>query len=170
MRAGSVVVREVTAQQASEAPLVEHVDVIEAFPSNRADDALGEGILPGRPRGDEELGQPQAFHPPYEHVAVDRIPIGSKYLGAVSSGKLSTSWWAVQAAVGWSVTLTWTSSRRWCRRIKNPKSKRKVSVGTTKKSTATTSRRCASRKVRHVGDGRGEGRCMYLATVSSASS
>src|SRR2546426_9984091 len=32
----------------------------------------------------------------------------SRYLGVVSSGKLSTSWWAAQAAVGWSVTLTWT--------------------------------------------------------------
>src|SRR5262249_33016598 len=71
----------------------------------------------------------------------------SRYVGAVSSGKLSTSWWAAHAAVGWSVTLTWTSSRRWCRRIKNPKTKRKVSVGTTKKSTATMSRICASRKL-----------------------
>src|SRR5918994_6307988 len=46
----------------------------------------------------------------------------SRYLGVVSSGKLSTSWWAAQAAGGWSVTLTWTSSRRSCRRIRNPKS------------------------------------------------
>jgi hypothetical protein len=37
-------------------------------------------------------------------------------------------------AVGWSVALTWTSSRRSCRRIRNPKSNRKVRVGTTKKS------------------------------------
>jgi hypothetical protein len=51
--------------------------------------------------------------------------------------------------------------RRWCRRIKNPKSKRKVSVGTTKKSTATMSRICASRKVCHVEDGRREGPRMY---------
>src|SRR5437867_9517211 len=92
----------------------------------------------------------------------------SRYLGAVSSGKLSTSWWAVQTAVGWSVTLTWTSSRRLCRRIKNPKSKRKVNVGATKKSTATMSPICASRKVRQVEEGRGEGRRMYLATVRAA--
>jgi hypothetical protein len=43
-------------------------------------------------------------------------------------------------------------------------------VRTTKKSTATISSICASRKVRHVEDGRGEGRRMYLATVSSATS
>ena len=58
MRAGGVVVGEIPTQQASEVPFVQHDDVIEAFPSNRADDALGEGILPGRPRGDEDLGHP----------------------------------------------------------------------------------------------------------------
>jgi hypothetical protein len=41
-----------------------------------------------------------------------------------------------------------------------------VIVGTTKKSMATSSRACAVRKVRQVGDGRGDVRCMYLATVS----
>jgi hypothetical protein len=81
MQAGGVVVREVTAQQASEVPFIEHDDVIEAFPSNRADDALGEGILPGRPRGDEDLAHPQGFHPPYEHVPVDGIPIAEQILG-----------------------------------------------------------------------------------------
>ena len=73
-------------------PLVEHDDVIEAFPSNGPDDALSEGILPGRSRGDEDLAHPEAFHPPDEHIAVDRVPIAEQYLGAVSSGKLSTSW------------------------------------------------------------------------------
>jgi len=29
-------------------PFVEHNDVIEAFPSNRPDDAFSEGVLPGR--------------------------------------------------------------------------------------------------------------------------
>jgi hypothetical protein len=47
MRAGGVVVRQVTTPQASEVVFVDHNDVIETFPSNRADDALGEGILPG---------------------------------------------------------------------------------------------------------------------------
>ena len=107
MRAGGVVVREVSAQQTSEMLFVDHDDVIEAFPSNRADDALGEGILPGRSRGDEDLAHRQALHPPYEHVAVDGVPIaeqvrgrGLVYVGAVSSGKLSTSWWAAQAGGG----------------------------------------------------------------------
>ena len=81
MRAGGVVVREVTAQQTSEMPFVDHDDLIEAFPSNRPDDALGEGILPGRSRSDEDLACPQAFHPPCEHVAVDSVPIAEQVLG-----------------------------------------------------------------------------------------
>ena len=62
-------------------PLVEHNDVIEAFPSNRPDDALSEGILPRRSRGDEDLAHPQTFHPPYEPVAVDGIPVTEQVLG-----------------------------------------------------------------------------------------
>lgn len=81
MRAGGVVVREVTAQQTSEKPFVDHDDVIEAFASNRADDALGERILPGRPRGDEDLAHSEDFHPPYERVAVDGISIAEQVLG-----------------------------------------------------------------------------------------
>src|SRR3989442_10894292 len=80
MRVGGVVVREVTAQQAAEMPFVEHDDVIEAFPSNRPDDGLGERFLPGRSRGDEDLANPQAFCPPYEHVAVDSVPIAEQVL------------------------------------------------------------------------------------------
>ena len=81
MGARGVVVREVTAQQASEMPFVEHDDVIEAFSSNRPDDALGEGILPGRSRRDEDLANSQTLHPPCEHVAVDGIPIAEQVLG-----------------------------------------------------------------------------------------
>jgi hypothetical protein len=78
MRAGGVVVREVAAQQTAEVRFVDHDDVIEAFPTNRADDALGEGILPERPRRDKDLAYPQAFHPPSEHVPVDGIPIAEQ--------------------------------------------------------------------------------------------
>src|SRR4029077_6121407 len=75
MRAGGVVIREVPAQQTAEVPFVDHDDVVEAFPTNRADDALGEGILPGHPRRDKHLAYTQAFPPPYEHIPVDGIPI-----------------------------------------------------------------------------------------------
>src|SRR2546430_17676194 len=56
MRAGGGVVREGPGQHTSEMPFVDHDDMIEAFPSNRPDDALGEGVLPGRSRGDRKRG------------------------------------------------------------------------------------------------------------------
>jgi hypothetical protein len=46
---------------------------------------------------------------------------------------------ATWAGVGWSVTPMWMSSRRWWRSITKPKIRRKVKVGTTKKSTAAMS-------------------------------
>jgi hypothetical protein len=51
MWAHGVVVRDVRAQQAPEMSLVEDVEVVEAFPAEGADEALGEGILPGGPAG-----------------------------------------------------------------------------------------------------------------------
>ena len=47
MRARGVVVRKVTAQQAAEVSFVDHDDVIEAFPSNRPDDAPAKGFCQG---------------------------------------------------------------------------------------------------------------------------
>jgi len=81
MRPSCVVVGEVPAQQALEMPFAEDDNVIEAFASNRPDDALGEGILPGCSWGDEDLAHSEAFHPPYEHVAVDGIPIAEQVRG-----------------------------------------------------------------------------------------
>jgi hypothetical protein len=92
MRAGGVLVREVTAQRASEVPFVAHDDVIEAFPPNRPDDALGEGILPRRSGRDEGLARPQALHPPCERDVVDGVTITEeRYLGALPSRQLSTN-------------------------------------------------------------------------------
>src|SRR5262245_17055049 len=87
MLAGGGVVREVPAQQTAEVSFVDHDDMIEAFPSNRPDDAFSEGILPGRSRGDEDLAHPQAFHPPGEYIAVDRVPVAEQVLGRGLFGK-----------------------------------------------------------------------------------
>ena len=81
MRPSCVVVGEVAAQQVSEMPFAENDDVIEAFPSNRPDDALGEGILPGCLWGDEDLVDPHAFHASCENVAVDGVAIAEQVLG-----------------------------------------------------------------------------------------
>jgi hypothetical protein len=50
-----------------------------------------------------------------------------------SSGNASTICWAVQFAVGCSVTLKWTMRRRWWASTTRTKSTRKPAVGTVKK-------------------------------------
>ena len=61
---------------------VEHHDEIEAFAANRADDALGEGILPGSARGDDDLANAHALDPALEVSAVDGIAIAEQVSGA----------------------------------------------------------------------------------------
>src|SRR6516165_8202529 len=108
--------------------------------------ALGRG--PTRRRligGWSEGGRPhlQAISP--RHQAVN-----------LSGGQVSAEW-KDQAGSG---CYAWTSRRRSWRRTTKANSRRKVRVGTTKKSIATSSRACAVRKVHHVGDGRGDVRRM----------
>jgi TRAP-type C4-dicarboxylate transport system permease large subunit len=49
----------------------------------------------------------------------------------------STICWAVQCAVGCSVTLKWTTRRRWWASTRRTKSTRRPAVGTVKNSRAT---------------------------------
>ena len=170
MRAGGVVVRKITAQQTSEMPFVDHNGVIEAFPSNRPDDALGEGILPRGARGDEDLAHPQAFHPPCEHVAVDGIPIAEQVRGRSLFREALDQLVGGPGGGGVVGDVDMDEFSTVVSKDQEPEEQMKGERGATKKSTATMSRICASRKARHVADGRGEGRRMYLATVNSATS
>jgi hypothetical protein len=85
VRPRNVGVGEVRAKHASEVVFVEHDEEIEALAANRADDALGEGILPGRARCGEDLGNAQALDPALEISAVAGIAIAEQVGGAVSS-------------------------------------------------------------------------------------
>jgi hypothetical protein len=58
--------------------------------------------------------------------------------------------WAVHSAVGWEVTLKWTTRRRSCAKTKNTYSTWKRIVGTVKKSTETRVFMWLLRKVRQV--------------------
>src|SRR5262245_31910434 len=163
MRAGGVVVREVAAQQASEVPCVDHDDVIETFASNRSDDTLGEGILPGCPRGDEDLANPQTLHPPREHIAVDGVPIAEQVL------RRRLFWEALDQLVGgpggggvvgdvdmdeFSTVVSKDQERE---------EQTEGERGDNEEVDGDNVAICASRKARHVADGRGEGRRrMYL--------
>ena len=92
-------------------------------------------------------------------------PSCRRYAGASWSGNAFRSCCAVQAAVGCSVTATWTIRRRSCARMTSTKSILNVTVGTTKKSTAMIWLAWLVRNVRHVCDGGRGSRRMYLATV-----
>jgi len=61
--------------------------------------------------------------------------------------------WAVQRALGCSVTSKWTTRRRLWTKTKKTKSTRKVAVGTVKKSIEASESRWLWRKVRHVWEG-----------------
>ena len=82
VRPRNVVVAEVRAKQATRVAFVEHDDEIEAFAANRADDALGEGILPGSARCNDDLANAHALDPALEVGAVDGIAIGEQVSGA----------------------------------------------------------------------------------------
>src|SRR5262245_48899191 len=71
MRPREGVVRDVPAKQPTQVGLAEHDDEIEAFSPDGADDAFGEGILPGRARGDDDLANTHALHAALEVSGVD---------------------------------------------------------------------------------------------------
>jgi hypothetical protein len=85
----NVVVHEVRAKHATQVAFVEHDDEIEAFAANRADDALGEGILPGRARCGDDLTNAQALDPGLEISAVDGIAIAEQVGG---TGLVRNAW------------------------------------------------------------------------------
>src|SRR5256885_7630387 len=168
MGTDGVVVGEVRAQQAAEMALIEDDDVVQALPADRADEPLREGILPGGAGGDADLADAHVCDSARELVTIDRVPIAKHIRGRRFIGKSVDHLGTVHVAVGWVVTLTWTRSRRSWRSTMKPKRRRKVSVGTMKKSMAAISVRWASRKRRQVGEGLGDRRRMYLATVRAA--
>src|SRR5262249_42620933 len=66
---------EVSAHQPPEVAFMEHEDVVQTLTADRADEPLHEGILPGRPWGDEEFANPHGPDSPDELLAVDTVTI-----------------------------------------------------------------------------------------------
>ena len=77
MRSGSVVVVQVASQDPPQVTLAENDDVIQAFPTDRADDPLDVRILPGRARRCENLLDPESLDGSVEVISVDAIPIAN---------------------------------------------------------------------------------------------
>ena len=71
----AVVVGDVCHQNPPQVPLAEHDQVVEALPTNRADGALREMVLPGRLPAGDDLANPHPLHPPSEPVTIDRVPV-----------------------------------------------------------------------------------------------
>src|SRR5437870_11018907 len=71
MSAGPMIVREVRGQDASQMPLGENDDMVQALASHRANEPLREGILPGTARGRDDFTDPHAFD-----ALTKRVPVG----------------------------------------------------------------------------------------------
>ena len=63
VRAGALIVLEVRFQDAPQTSLIQDDHVIQAFPTNRADQSLNVGVLPGRLRCPENLMNAQSLLP-----------------------------------------------------------------------------------------------------------
>jgi hypothetical protein len=147
MGARLMVIGDVPGQDATQVSFVEDKNVVETLAADRTDQALGERILPGTVRRRENFLDLHTLHAVAELLAIDLVAVaqevgrrrvvrerGDDLLGSPTGG-------------GRSVTLKWTTRRRWwasttrtCKRT----------VGTVKKSMETKSRRWLARNVRQV--------------------
>jgi hypothetical protein len=80
MRTRTIVIGHVGAQETTQMSVIENEEMVEALSSNRADDPLCEGILPGRAGGGEDLANSHALGSPRELLAVDRVSIAEQEL------------------------------------------------------------------------------------------
>jgi hypothetical protein len=108
-----LIVREVRGDDAAQMPLAEHDDMVQALAPHRANELFHDRILPRTVGPCEDFIEAQALHSVSEGLAVDVVAISEKVGRPVSFGKASTICWAVQAALGCSVTLRWRRRRRW---------------------------------------------------------
>jgi len=72
------VVREVASQDAAQVALAQNEDMVKTFASDRADEPLDKGILPGAAGGREDLSDLHALHAVPEGVTVDRVAIAEE--------------------------------------------------------------------------------------------
>jgi len=102
-----------------EVGFIQHDDVVQALAAESADPALDEGVLPGTLWGDEHFLDTQVRDALPEDRAVAAVTVADQVPCRLVKGKAGTTCWATHAAVGWVVTLTWTTRRRsWRRTMK----------------------------------------------------
>ena len=145
VRAGTLIVVEVQFQNAPQAGLILDDHVIQTFPTNRADQSLNVGVLPGRLRCRENFTNAQPACCLVKFLSVAPIPIAKQVMGGAVPRK------SLQQLV--SHPFTGTGRRRSCDRITKTNKTRKNTVGTTNKSQETISLLWFARNVRQVCEG-----------------
>ena len=73
-----VIVPEVAGQNAAQVAFAQHESLIEAIPTDRGDEALGEGVLPGAGGRGQDFTDSHPLHTLPECVAVDRVAIAEE--------------------------------------------------------------------------------------------
>ncbi len=81
MCAPMVVIIEIARECSLQVSFIQHDDVIQALPSNRADDSLRVRVLPGTPGSNQHFINSHTVHPLLEVVPVHLVPISKEILG-----------------------------------------------------------------------------------------
>src|SRR3989442_14951600 len=76
--AGPMIVGEVRGQDASQMPLGENDDVVQALASHRTNEPLGERVLPRAVRGRDDFTDPHPLDALAKRVLVDAVAIAEK--------------------------------------------------------------------------------------------
>ncbi len=87
MRPPPMVVVEVAGQEAPEVALAEDHHMVQALPPDAADHPLGIRILPGAPRGSQDLVDAQARDAPLKSLAIHGIAVAEQVRGRRIPGK-----------------------------------------------------------------------------------
>jgi hypothetical protein len=109
----AVVVREVACQDAAQVPFAQDENMIQAVPPDRTDEPLHEGALPRAVGRRKHFTDPHALHAVPERVIIDPVAIAEEIgrRGVVREGLHDLLGGPVSG--GCSVTLKWTTRRRW---------------------------------------------------------
>ena len=111
VRTLAVVVPGVLQQESSEVFLVDWDDVVKQLATNGSNPAFRKPVMPRRVVGCRLRLDSKLLDPVGHPIREDRAIVMNQI--AVSPGKVSPSCWITQHAVGWAVTLTRRTSRRY---------------------------------------------------------
>ena len=112
MRTILVVVADEFGEHRAQMLLVQHDDVVQTLASKRSNHSLDDGIRPRCSNGRGDTVDTDPFGSLAEVATIHSIPIMEEMPRRVAPGRAWMTWRQTQAAVGFAVTFTCTSSRR----------------------------------------------------------